>query len=198
MLKLPNTHQLIIVNLVIVMLGIYIVLDPQPQQFAFNAEAVQQGSWWLALSGHYYHLNAIHLIANLAYFALLTYVFMPTGQALALATIKMTLIVGLLAHLTQINGLIGMSGVLHALTAYLAIHSALKGKKEYWIVLFALTVKVAHETAFGVSDNITWLLGGEIPPQVGLVGIYAALALVALEKTSIALKSYHYHEYIKQ
>lgn len=187
MLKLPNVHQLIIVNILIAMIAIYIQLDANAADYAFDAQAINSGSWWLFVTGNFFHLNAIHMIANLAYLVLITYVFQPKGTQLFIAIIQSSLAVGLLAYLFDIQGMIGMTGVLHALTVYLALYSAIDGRKEYWIILFALTIKVAHETAFGISDNISWLLGGEIPAQIGLIGIYAALLIFIADKAYEAI-----------
>ncbi|WP_081754652.1 rhombosortase [Salinivibrio costicola] len=131
------------------------------------------------ITANFTHFNAVHMIMNLSGLVLFTNMFNPRASELALVLTASTIVIAIGVYVTQLTHFMGLSAVLHATVTYFAIKYISMKQKEYWIILFGVLVKVAHEAVFGVTSQSKWLMGGEVQTQAHLIAVFAVLLAVA-------------------
>lgn len=152
------------------------------------ALAWHAGSWlhqpWVLWGASLVHLSLAHLLVNLAALAVLAVlgVFLRAGRACALAVVLAWPLGTLaLACWPQVLGYGGMSGLLMAMLAVLAVHAALRGPTRLMSLgLFAvLALKLLSEHA--------WSQPVAFDPNWGFNVVYAAHLTGALAGAGCAL-----------
>ncbi|MFL7013643.1 rhombosortase [Enterovibrio norvegicus] len=180
---IPNTHGLIIVNLVVVLLCLFIELDLNTHAYAWDVTAFNEGRWWVFVTGSFTHFNAIHAALNLMGLVVITALFKPKALELAMAIVLATFGVSAGMYVLGASSYIGLSGVLHALFCFYALRGVINGAIENKILLLGLLLKVGNETLFGVTDRAIWLIGGEVNTQAHLVALYLVVVGVIAKMT---------------
>ncbi|ENM5835479.1 hypothetical protein NTH44_003589 [Vibrio metoecus] len=178
-LWMPNTHQLIIFNLVIAMLCIYIQFSPSPELYAFEPLAIQDGELYRIASGLFYHHNGLHMFLNLICMALFCFIFTPKASEFALVSSITCIVLMLFATYKLDENIVGISGITHSLVAYFSLKSAItKNTSEHWLILLGLIMKISHESIFGSSEILEWLIGGAVSNSMSMTAIYVAVFIL--------------------
>jgi rhomboid family GlyGly-CTERM serine protease len=158
-----------IVAIVIGLLG-----DTGRDWLAYERSAIADGEYWRLLSAHFAHLGGSHLLLNLAGLLLITYLVGAElsagewGVVLVLACLAVS--IGLWVLLPDLEGYVGLSGVLHGLLAAGLLASAGRWGIDLWIVAVALVAKLAYEQWVGPLPSSEGLSGGNVIVDAHLYG----------------------------
>lgn len=178
---LPNTHQLIIFNLLVAMLAIYVGLDANPYRFALANAPLQASTFHSLITGNFYHANALHMIVNVLMTALVTALFRPKAYELALVFIASCAFATLTSTVNGLEGFCGLSATLHATFGYFALKGLLQGQANNGFLLVLLIIKIAHQLAFGNSIYLLFITAADVSPLFDLVGLYCGISLLLLK-----------------
>ncbi|MFM2483240.1 rhombosortase [Celerinatantimonas sp. YJH-8] len=121
-------------------------------------EIIYQHQYWRLLTGILVHANLWHWLMNVGALLLIAAIF---GKQLSLKhwgiiSLIMTLIAnGLLLLQVQTRFYVGLSGLLHGLLVYVALHQFTRAKLESSLILTAIALKIYLEFIFpqGLGDQ---------------------------------------------
>ncbi len=156
----------------------------------YSREEIEQGQWWLLLTGNLVHLGWSHLVLNLAGLLMVWWFF---DEEFSVAEWLWILLVsglfvtgGLFLFDPQLIWYVGLSGVLHGL--FIAGGIRLLGRDtRFAVLLLALfAAKLTWEQLFGSLPGTSDMAGGPVVVNSHLYGAIggavAALLLLAQEK----------------
>lgn len=158
---------------------------------AYNRDAIVKGEYWRLITGHFIHLNNMHLLLNMLGVGLVLMLF---DHLLAIwqwivVLLASALIISLLIYLNlpQVQAYVGLSGVIHALYVLGTVQLLNQPKERNFaiILLFMVTLKLLTEN---VGQGISFtadMIGGRVLFQAHLYGALAGLffgAIVVLLK----------------
>lgn len=145
----------------------------------FNRELILSGETWRFFTAHIVHSSGWHLINNLIALGVICCYFrayVQIRELLIFSLICGSLIsVGLLFFYPYILWYNGLSGVLHALAAHLALRSTLDGQKSALIWLAIIWLKVMIETGLSAAGWTTSIDGTLVITQAHLLGLGAGI-----------------------
>lgn len=171
-LGLPLTVGLVVVALAI-------GGRPVTDMLAYGREALVDGQWWRALSGHFVHLGAVHAALNLGGLAalLLLCPHQPPAREWLRRIGWLSLAISALLFVAAptVNRYVGLSGVLHGLFVLGLVPMARSGDRVAMAGLLLLFAKLAWEQAMGPSADEERLIGGNVVTLAHLFGTLAAL-----------------------
>ncbi len=162
---------------------------PLLQHFAlWDKHAILAGEAWRVLSGNFTHINGYHLFFNLAGLWIISYLFKSSFQSRQwlLLLFSLSLVIGLSLLASNIHAYLGLSGTLHGLFAFYALHEALQGRKSSWLLALGITVKVVWEQLSGSITGSEALLGATVATEAHLIGTIAGFMF--------ACSSYYCHK----
>lgn len=171
--------------LVMSIVAVIFFLTPNFEQyFALQSRDIFSQPWQI-FSTHFIHLNTMHLVMNLIGLWLLTILFRQhlSGRIL----VNVILFSALFATLTSVYighdyNFVGLSGVLHGIFAFGAIHYLKSQRKFAFILLFALVAKLAWDM-WNADAATTWLDGASIAYWSHLGGaLGGVIAVPSLKK----------------
>lgn len=143
----------------------------------YDRIALAQGEWWRFLSGQLVHLGWLHLGLNLLGLAL---VWELVGRHLpirawvvAIPLCGLGVGLGLWWLSPEILWYVGLSGCLHGLFAAGAVAAVMRRQRFGWILMAALTAKLAYEQLAGSAPGVEGLIGGRVVTAAHLYGAVA-------------------------
>ena len=138
----------------------------------YERTALAAGEWWRLFSAHFVHLDARHLVFNLAGLALLWVLFARSWRPLQWLPIALLSVLGIDAGLwwlsPRVVWYVGASGVLHGLWAAGAAGEWRRRAPLYWLPALLLAVKLLVEQWRGAS-----VVAGDMP-VVLMAHVYGA------------------------
>jgi rhomboid family GlyGly-CTERM serine protease len=169
-------HPVIVLGL-LSLLCIVTQLAPLSDYLTWDKQMIAEGQWWRIVTGNFTHTNFVHLGMNLAALWLIVYIFKPTARALLAQLFVIGLIIGIGLFQTDIYRYVGLSGILHGLFAYGALHEALAGRRTSWLLVLGVSGKVIWEQSFGASPMTVTLIDAPVAIQAHLIGLLAGFGL---------------------
>lgn len=157
----------------------------------FDRHLIENGQWWLLLSGNFVHLGSSHLWMNLAGLALvvaLVWQHYSVWQWAAL-TIMASLVVcvGLWRFNPEVLAYVGFSGTLHGLIIAGVIADIRIFPRSAVILLFLIAGKLVMEQLGGALPGSESVAGGRVVVDAHLYGaiaggVFGVLALLLTDK----------------
>ncbi len=149
------------------------------ESWRFDRVFIEQGRYWLIISGHLVHFNWTHWLLNMAGLAMVAFFFSPHAsvkQWLTVILASMLLISGaMLLWLPEIRTYVGLSGVLHGLFLYGALREIRYYPASGYILLGILVAKLAWEFFNGAMPGSEEMTGGRVLTESHLFGAIAGV-----------------------
>ncbi|QKQ28356.1 rhombosortase [Candidatus Reidiella endopervernicosa] len=150
----------------------------------YDRGAILAGEWWRLISGHWVHLNIMHLLLNLAGLLLVAILFdraLPIRSWLLLVLLSAPLVsIALLQFDRELIHYVGLSGLLHGLFVAGALVSIGRMRVESMGLLLAIAAKLAWEQFNGATPGTAELVGGRVIVNAHLYGAISGLLLIGL------------------
>lgn len=141
----------------------------------FDRQQILAGQVWRLWTGHLVHSHLTHLALNGITAVALYFVFMTRIQAteLLLCAFLFTFVISiiLLCQYPSLAWYNGLSGLLHAVVAYLCLRFAGAHNKLYWLGFVFAWIKVVHEMLAMQKGYQGELAGMTIIIQAHFVGV---------------------------
>ena len=154
--------------------------------FQFDRGLIDQGHYWLLLSGHLVHLNWAHWAFNMAGLVIVAVFFSLYGSLLdwlfVLLFSAVVIGLGLYWFHPELIWYVGLSGVLHGLFMYGAIREIRFYPVSGYILLLLLSAKLFWEYMNGALPGSEQMTGGRVLVEAHLYGAIAGLAAVFLTR----------------
>lgn len=161
---------------------------------AYNRDAITKGDYWRLITGHFIHLNHMHLLLNMLGVGMVLMLF---DHLLAIwqwivVLLASALIISLLIYLNlpQVQAYVGLSGVIHTLYVLGTLQLLNQPKERNFAIILMLMVTLKLLTE-NVGQGISFtadMIGGRVLYQAHLYGALAGLFLGAIV---VVLKHLH-------
>jgi rhomboid family GlyGly-CTERM serine protease len=161
---------------------------------AYNRDAIAKGDYWRLITGHFIHLNNMHLLLNMLGVGMVLMLF---DHLLAIwqwivVLLASALIISLLIYLNlpQVQAYVGLSGVIHTLYVLGTLQLLNQPKERNFAIILMLMVTLKLLTE-NVGQGISFtadMIGGRVLYQAHLYGALAGLFLGAIV---VVLKHLH-------
>ncbi len=152
--------------------------------FQFDRTLIDQGDYWLLLSGHLVHLNWTHWALNMAGLVIVAVFFSLYGSILdwlfVLLFSAAVIGLGLYWFHPELVWYVGLSGVLHGLFIYGAIREIRYYPFSGYVLVLLLAGKLFWEYMNGALPGSEQMTGGRVLVEAHLYGAMAGLAAVFL------------------
>ena len=152
--------------------------------FFYQRSAIETGQYWRLFSGHFAHLNHLHLILNMAAWVI---IFLLGSKILSCYKWLVLLVVYPLAisllfyfFVPEVTFYGGLSGVLHGIFLTILFSWARQGSRIAFLISVAIIVKVLYETFFQDSFLSDQLLNIEVVTEAHFFGAVIAITLAAV------------------
>jgi rhomboid family GlyGly-CTERM serine protease len=152
----------------------------------FDRVLIDQGHYWLLLTGHLVHLNWTHWALNMAGLLIVAVFFSLYGSIFdwlfVLVFSAAAIGLGLYWFHPELGWYVGLSGVLHGLFIYGAIREIRFYPFSGYVLLLLLTGKLFWEYMNGALPGSEEMTGGRVLVEAHLYGALAGLAAVLLTR----------------
>lgn len=152
--------------------------------FKYQREDIILGQWWRLVSGHFVHLNWMHLILNIAGLIVIWMLYrrILSQRAWWLLTIGSISVIdlGLLVIHPDIKWYVGLSGTLHGLFAGGAIMNIYLYGKKASLLLVLLIIKLVWEQLSGPLPGSAEISGGRVITEAHLYGAIGGSLIMLL------------------
>jgi rhomboid family GlyGly-CTERM serine protease len=156
--------------------------------FRFDRHLIDQGHYWLLLSGHLVHLNWSHWGLNMAGLLIVAVFFSAYGRVLEwLFVLVFTGIVtgvGLYWFNPELIWYVGLSGVLHGLFIYGAVREVRYYPFSGYVLLLLLVGKLFWEYMNGPLPGSEEMTGGHVVVAAHLYGAIGGFVAVLLTRAT--------------
>lgn len=157
--------------------------DDVTRALRYERAALARGELWRLISGHLVHLNAGHLLLNVAGLGMVWLLFAAEytlGRwALVAAAGVLAMDAGFWSLMPGLVWYVGLSGLLHALFAAGCVRWIGQGARDGWLVAAIFAAKLAWEQTAGPLPFTEASTGGPVVVEAHLFGA-AGGALAAL------------------
>lgn len=152
----------------------------------FDRDLINQGQWWLLLTGHLVHLGWNHLWLNMAGVLMIVIFFSRYGsllQWLSLLLLAMTVTgLGMYVLNTDLFWYVGLSGVLHGFFVVAGGYEFRVYPKSGVLVLLVIFTKLVWEQLYGALPGSASMAGGEVMVDAHLYGALAGVLFLLLHQ----------------
>ncbi len=152
----------------------------------FDRGLIEQGDYWLLLTGHLVHLNWMHWGLNMAGLLIVAVFFSPYGNILdwlfVLLFSAIVISLGLYWLHPELIWYVGLSGVLHGLFLYGAIREIRYYPFSGYVLVLLLSGKLFWEYMNGALPGSEEMTGGRVLVEAHLYGALAGLTAVFLTR----------------
>ena len=178
----PRYQPVLVIALAVAVMAL---LTPWSKQwFEFARPAIDDGQWWRLLTGNLLHTNTWHLVMNLAGLAILAALHGEhyRRRSLWLFSLANASAVGLCLYLFSptMDYYVGLSGYLHGLLLWGALHDIGKGYRSGYLLAVGVIGKTLYEQWYGASEQVAQLINASVAVDAHLYGVLATLPLFAL------------------
>ena len=149
--------------------------------WAYNRDAIANGEYWRLITGHFIHLNNAHLLLNMLGVGLVLMLFdsvLAIWQWLVVLLASAFIISVLMyLNLPQVQGYVGLSGVIHGLYVLALMRLLIQPKERNLAIILILlvTLKLLTENrGQGISFTAD-MIGGHVLLQAHLFGALVGL-----------------------
>jgi rhomboid family GlyGly-CTERM serine protease len=153
----------------------------------FDRQLIDQGDYWLLLTGHLVHLNWTHWLLNMIGLAIVAVFFSLYGSLFdwlfVLLFSALATGLGLYWFHPELIWYVGLSGVLHGLFIYGAVREIRFYPFSGYLLLALLCAKLLWEYISGPMPGSEALTGGRIVVEAHLYGAIAGIVAVFLTWT---------------
>jgi rhomboid family GlyGly-CTERM serine protease len=151
----------------------------------FDRQSVEQGHYWLLLSGHVVHANWAHWVLNMAGLGIVAFFFSPHAsvrQWLSVILVSMLVIsAAIVFWVPDIRTYVGLSGVLHGLFLYGALREVRIYPVSGYVLLAVLVAKLAWEFFNGALPGSEEMTGGRVLTESHLFGAIGGVLVWSFE-----------------
>ena len=149
--------------------------------WAYNRDAIANGEYWRLITGHFIHLNNAHLLLNMLGVGLVLMLF---DNVLAIwqwfvFLLASAFIISVLMYLNlpQVQGYVGLSGVIHGLYVLATMQLLTQPKERNFALILAVMVTLKLLTENGVQGTsfTANLIGGHVLLPAHLYGAEVGL-----------------------
>jgi len=155
------------------------------ENWRFDRKYVEQGHYWLLLSGHVVHFNWAHWVLNMAGLGIVAFFFSPHAsirQWLSVILVSMLIIsVAIVFWVPDIRTYVGLSGVLHGLFLYGALREIRFYPVSGYVLLAVLVAKLAWEFFNGALPGSEEMTGGRVLTESHLFGAIGGVLVWSFE-----------------
>jgi len=161
----------------------------QVQSWRYDLNLINNGNYWLMLSGHFVHLNWTHWALNMAGLAIVAFFFSPYGNVvqwlLVILISSVFVSLGMYLWNPDVITYVGLSGVLHGLFIYGAIRETRFYPASGYALLALLVAKLIWELMSGPLPGSEELTAGRVITDAHFYGAVGGLvsALVLSHRT---------------
>ncbi len=174
-------HQLAVCVALLCIALQYAGLD---EQLRFERSAIEQGQWWLLLTGNFVHLGSSHLWMNMAGLALivaLVWTQFTFWQWLLIAVFSSLCVgIGLYLFDPQIIWYVGFSGSLHGLIVAGSLADLKRYPRSAAALLIMVGAKLVWEQLAGPLPGSESAAGGSVVVNAHLYGAIAGMVIGAV------------------
>ena len=149
--------------------------------WAYNRDAIANGEYWRLITGHFIHLNNAHLLLNMLGVGLVLMLFdnvLAIWQWLVVLLASAFIISVLMYfNLPQVQGYVGLSGVIHGLYVLATMQLLAQPKERNFALILAVMVTLKLLTENGVQGTsfTANLIGGHVLLPAHLYGAEVGL-----------------------
>ncbi len=165
MLKL-NQYPVLVIPVIIALVSLGLQVADLVPQFRYSRSLIEQGHWWLLITGNLVHLGWGHLVLNLAGLAMVWWFFIDDLKAwewlLVLPISGLFVTLGLYLFDVHLIWYVGLSGLLHGLFVAGGIRLLSKELGFAVVLLSVLAGKLAYEQFFGSLPGTSEMSGGPV------------------------------------
>lgn len=166
-----NTYLLWISILII---SLFIHVYRQENIFEYNRNLIEQGQYWLLITGNFVHLNYTHLIMNIVGLLFIAIVFNSYGTLWDWLSVVLfsSIVVGCLLFYfnPELVKYAGLSGIIHGLFMYGSLHEVRKYTVSGYVLLSVIVGKLLWEFFFGALFHSEFLIGAHVVVEAHLYG----------------------------
>ncbi|MCK5001994.1 MAG: rhombosortase [Gammaproteobacteria bacterium] len=171
--------------LFILLLSAYLQASGQVPNWRYDQALIDNGHYWLLLSGNIVHLNWAHWGLNIAGLTIVAFFFSSYGSVfhwLFVILVSAVFVgVGLYWFNPDVSTYVGLSGVLHGLFIYGGLREIRVYPASGYALLFILIGKLIWEVVYGAVPGSEELTAGRVVTDAHLYGaIGGGLAAVLL------------------
>lgn len=147
----------------------------------YSRTLITQGEVYRLLSGNFAHSNWAHLAMNmgavLVLWLLHSHFFTLLRYWLVVASLSVICALCLYVFEPSIGIYVGLSGTLHGMVIYGALHDIKAGEKTGYLLLLGTLIKVAYEQYAGASADVAALIESRVAIEAHLYGALAGLVI---------------------
>lgn len=172
-------YHLLSILVCLISIGLFLLNDAIYQSLRYERQAIQAGEYWRVISGHFLHIDTMHLILNVTgviFFGFLFEALIPFSQWLIYTLVLcLSVSAGLFIINQHIQWYVGFSGVLHGLIffggyLYYSIY-----KQAYILILLSiLLIKIIYEQFYALHT----LIQANIVVDAHFYGMVTALIFI--------------------
>lgn len=145
----------------------------------YDRALVEQGQYWLLLSGHLAHLSWSHWALNMAGLAIVAFFFSSHAGLWQWSFVCLVAALGVGLGIywfhPQIGWYVGLSGVLHGLFVFAAIREIRHYPNVGYVLLVLLAGKLVWELLYGALPGSEDMTGGAVLTDAHLYGAISGL-----------------------
>ena len=150
----------------------------------FDRGLIDQGQYWLLLTGHLVHLNWVHWLLNMACLIIVALFFSLYGTLFDWLFVLLfsALITGLGLYWLhpELIWYVGLSGVLHGLFVYGAVREIRFYPFSGYLLLLLISAKLIWEYMNGPLPGSEAMTGGRVMVEAHLYGAIGGLVAVLI------------------
>ncbi|MCH8498258.1 MAG: rhombosortase [Marinobacter sp.] len=171
------------------MTGLYLAAqDMALLWLAYDRDAILSGQAWRMISAHFVHVGGWHLGLNVAGLVMLALLFrdLLSRQLIWLWLLVSPPVLSLFFLLTdpQLQGYVGLSGLLHGLLVMCLVYGWQGNKMVHTLVLAVVVGKLGWELLPGASGGAEALIGAEVYAPAHWAGALIGGVLAAICRLS--------------